>query len=151
MNIPALDISLTRLILGTRSLGLAAVGLAVAAGIFTGSELSLAMQSASQSLGQGMLYFWPVVLGLIGLVLDVVAAGVAVIGGGLMCLRRRTGRRLVVAALSAAIAGEVALAFVDSGQYTRTTSAIWIGLLVGGYLLLIASAITQRRQYRQYR
>ncbi|MGH7705283.1 MAG: hypothetical protein ACRENY_05390, partial [Candidatus Dormibacteria bacterium] len=81
MNIPALDISLTRLILGTRSLGLAAVGLAVAAGIFTGSELSLAMQSASQSLGQGMLYFWPVVLGLIGLVLDVVAAGVAVIGG----------------------------------------------------------------------
>ncbi|MGA7173858.1 MAG: hypothetical protein WCB86_04805 [Candidatus Dormiibacterota bacterium] len=146
MNIPFLEVSLTRLLLGTRTLGLAALGLAAAAGVLTGSELYLSVQAASALLTHGDIFFWPVVLGLIGLALDVGAAVVAVIGGGLMLLKRRTGRRLVVAALAAGIAGETVLAFVDRGQFTRTTSAIWIGLLVGAYILLIVSAILQRRR-----
>ncbi|HVB53693.1 MAG TPA: hypothetical protein VNF24_05825 [Candidatus Acidoferrales bacterium] len=146
MNIPFVEVSLTRLLLSTRTLGLAAIGLAAGAGVLTGSELYLALQAAGALLAHGDLYFWPVVLGLIGLALDVGAAGVAVIGGGLMLLKRRTGRRLVVAALAAGIAGESVLAFVNRGQFTQTTSAIWIGLLVGAYILLIVSAIVQRRR-----
>jgi len=75
---------------------------------------------------------------------------VAVLGGALMLLKRRTGRRLVVAALSAGIAGETVLAFVDSGQYTKDASILWIALLVCGYLLLILSAILQRRRSHLY-
>lgn len=146
MNIPFLEVSLTRVLFGTRTLGLAAVGLAAAAGILTGSELYLALQAASALLAHGDIYFWPVVLGLIGLALDVGAAGVAVVGGGLMVFQRRTGRRLVVSALAAGIAGETVLAFADRGQFTRTTSSIWIGLLVGAYLLLLVSAFLQRRR-----
>jgi hypothetical protein len=43
------------------------------------------------------------------------------------------------------IAGESVLAFVDKGQYTTTTSSIWIGLLLAGYVLLIVCAFMQRR------
>jgi len=146
MHIPVVHSRLTRTLFGTRILGLVAIGLAVAAGIFSGSELYLAAQAASHLLAHGIIFFWRVVLGLIGLVLDVVAAAVAVIGGGLMCLKLPAGRRFVVAALTAGIAGETVLAFVDIDQYSRTTSILWIALLVGGYLLLIASAIIQRRR-----
>jgi len=135
---------LIRTLLGPRSLGLVAIGLAAPAGVFTGLELDLAVRSTSLQLTHGVIYFWPVVLRLIGLVLDLAGAAVAVIGGGLMCLKHPTGRRLVVAALAAGIAGETTLAFVDEGQYTQASSTLWVGLLVGGYLLLIASALLGR-------
>ncbi|MGH7642110.1 MAG: hypothetical protein ACRENX_03695 [Candidatus Dormibacteria bacterium] len=138
--------TLFRFLFGTRALGFSALGLAAAAGVFTGSELYLAVQTTSPLLSHGVVYFWPVVLRLIGLVLDVTAATVAVLGGALMLLRLRTGRRLVVAALTAGIAGETVLAFVDSGQYTKSASIVWIVLLVGGYLLLIVSAILHRHR-----
>jgi hypothetical protein len=146
VNIPFFEVSLPRFLFGTRTLGFVALGLAAAAGVFSGSELYLAVQAASPLLARGDVYFWPVVLGFVGLLLDVTAAAVAVIGGGLMLLKRRTGRRFVVAALTAGIAGETALAFVDMGQYTRSTSTLWIGLLVCGYILLILNAIIQRRR-----
>ncbi|MGH7640906.1 MAG: hypothetical protein ACREOL_08380 [Candidatus Dormibacteria bacterium] len=141
-------LSPTKLLFGTRTVGLATVGLAAAAGVFTGSELDLEMQTASPLLSQGVINFWPVVLGLVGLVLDVASAGVAVIGGGLMCFKLPSGRRFVVAALTAAIAGEVALAFVERGQFTQANSELWIALLLAGYLVLIVSALVQRRRYR---
>ncbi len=150
MNVPVVPMSLMRFLVGTRTLGAAALGLAAAAGVFTGSELYLAAQTASPLLSHGIIYFWPVVLRLIGLLLDVTAASVAVLGGALMLLKRRTGRRLVVAALSTAIAGETVLAFVDSAQYPRDASILWISLLVGGYVLLILSAILQRRRSHLY-
>jgi len=150
MNVPMVPLSLMRFLVGPRTLGVAALGLAAAAGVFTGSELYRAVQTASPLLSHGIIYFWPVVLSLIGLLLDVCAATVAVLGGALMLLKRRTGRRLVVAALSAGIAGETVLAFVDSGQYTKDASILWIALLVCGYLLLILSAILQRRRSHLY-
>ncbi|HEY6537505.1 MAG TPA: hypothetical protein VI138_00495 [Candidatus Dormibacteraeota bacterium] len=146
MGARAISRPLLRLVLAPQSLGLYAVGLAAAAGIFTGTELYLAVQAASGLLAHGIIYFWPVVLGLIGLALDVTAATIAVLGGGLMLLRRRTGRRLLVAALAAGIAGETVLAFVDRAQYSQAASIVWIALLVAGYLLLIVSAVIQRRR-----
>jgi hypothetical protein len=130
--------------------GLATLGLAAAAGVFTGTELHVAVKTATPLLSHGDVYFWPVVLSLIGLLLDVTAAAVAVLGGALMMLKRRTGRRLVVAALSAGIAGETVLAFVDSGPYSKDASILWIALLACGYLLLILSAVLQRRRSHLY-
>lgn len=144
MKIPVGRISLWRFALGARSLGLVTVALAAAAGIFSGSELYLTIKLAAPSLVNGIRLFWPVVLGLIGLVLDVAAAAVAVIGGGLMSLNLPGGRRLVIAALAIGIAGEAVLAFVNAGQYTLAASIIWIGLLLAGYVLLILSALLQR-------
>lgn len=134
-----------RHILGARSIGLATVALASAAGIFSGTELYLAIKLAAPSLVNGMNLFWPVVLSLIGLALDVGAATVAVIGGGVMCLGLPGGRRLVIAGLASAIAGEAVLAFVDQGQYTLAASVIWIGLLLTSYVLLMLSSARQRR------
>ena len=145
MKRPFAQISLTRLIFGVRTIGLVTVALAAAAGVLTGAELYLALQAAAQLLTHGIVFFWAVVLGLIGLVLDVAAAAIAVVGGAVMCLGRLSGRRLVIAAMAIGIAGESVLAFVDKGQYTTTTSVIWIGLLVAGYVLLIVCAFMQRR------
>ncbi len=146
MNFQGVAASLARVLLAPRALGVAALGLAAAAGYFSGHELYRAVQAASPQLSGGMVNFWPVVLGLIGLALDVTAAVVGFVGGGLMIITRFVGRRMVVAAVAGGIAGEVVLAFVERGPYNKTTSAIWVGLLVVAYVLLIASAIFQRRR-----
>ncbi|MHB1526944.1 MAG: hypothetical protein ACYCZN_11815 [Candidatus Dormibacteria bacterium] len=127
--------------LDPKSLGLVSVVLAALVEIIQGVGLY-----------SGIVFLWPVVFShgggfravslalfftLLGLAVDLIAAGLGMAGGCLMYQGSRKGPPLVFSALLAGVIGETLLGFGGLGDYAFTSamfpgSLFWIVLLVLG-------------------